>query len=441
MRVTTVGEQAVVLGASMAGLLASRVLSDHFERVTLIDRDDLTETDEPRKGVPQGSHTHVLLDQGRNIVEGYFPGLTDEIERNGGLVFDPGQQLIWHQAGGYMPKQETGLRFLSVTRPFLERHVRARVEAIDNVEVRSGRRFADYLHARARVTGVRVENPDREVEELVGDLVVDAMGRNSPTPKWLDGAGFQAPEDQMVTVHMGYATRLWQRDPSETPRGYMIQPIPPDDARGGFLLPIEGDRWITTIGGWGDDNHAPTDDEGYLAFAGTLAAPDIHTAMSSLEPISPVRRRKFPSSIRRYYERISRYPDGLIVIGDAISSFNPIYGQGMASSAMQAEVLDQEIRSGGLDTIHRRYFERAAAVVDIPWTQAVGADFRFRTTEGKKPPRTDLVNRYVSRFNRAMNGDARMARAWIDVVNLTRPARSLFAPRLAWRAIRGRTGE
>lgn len=434
-----VGDHAVVLGASMAGLLAARVLANHFERVTVIDRDALVDDGQPRKGVPQGYHLHVLLDQGRHILEQLLPGLIDDIANAGGIVIDPGQDLIWYQSGDYTPHQDTDLQFLCVSRPFLEQHVRARVAALGNVVLRTGLRFKGFgtTERRTRVTGAQLTRGGGGSESVEADLIVDAMGRNSPIPKWLEESGFGAPQEEVVKVWMGYSTRLWRRDPADTPiHAYMIQPTPPHEVRIGIMFPIEDDRWISSIGGWGTDQHAPTDDTGYLDYAKTLPTPDIYEVMNRSEPLTPIRPFKFPSSIRRHFEKMNRFPDGFISIGDAISSFNPIYGQGMSSAAMQAESLDLALQAGGLDGLGRRFFKQAAKAVDIPWTFAVGADFRFDTTEGRKPPGTDLINRYVYRFNRAMNRNPNMTLAFGEVLNLSKPASSLFHPRWLWQVLR-----
>ena len=222
-----VGDHAVVLGAGMAGLLAARVLSDYFGHVTVVDRDRLVDDSQPRKGVPQGYHLHALLDQGRHILETLFPGFIDDVADAGGVVIDPGPYLVWFQAGGYTPHQTTDLRFLCVSRPFLEQHVRARVRALENVTLRTGVRFDGFTTtpAGARVVGVELSDREGDSEELEADLVVDSMGRNSPTPKWLEESGFGPPKEEVVKVWMGYSTRLWQRDPADTPiHAYMIQP-------------------------------------------------------------------------------------------------------------------------------------------------------------------------------------------------------------------------
>lgn len=431
-------ENAVVVGASMAGLLAARVLSEHFTRVSVVERDSLVDDGGPRRGVPQGHHLHALLDQGREILEVLFPGLIDDIGNDGGLVLDPGQDLIWYQAGGYRPRRPTDLQFLSVSRPFLEQHVRQRVRNLKNVTLHTGLRLKDLQATDQvdRVTGVIVKGEDGNVERLDADLVVDAMGRRSPLPKWLDESGFGTPKTEEITMWMGYATRLWRRDPDDTPLAYMIQPAPPEERRAGFMVPIEGDRWMSSVGGWGTDHHAPTDDAGYLEFARSLPAPDIYELMTECEPLTQIRPQKFPSSIRRRYEKMDRFPEGLLAIGDAVSSFNPIYGQGMSSAAMQAKVLDSQLRSDHIHDLASHFFEAASEVIDIPWTLAAGADFRFDTTEGNKRPGTDLINRYLYRFNRAMNQDLDLLDAWVDVINLTKPATSLFHPKLAWRLLR-----
>lgn len=433
----TRGVHAVVLGASLAGLLAARVLSQYFERVTVVDRDLLVDDVQPRKRVPQGYHTHVLLDRGRLIFQKLFPGLMNDLRNAGGVVIDPGLDFTVYSVGDYSQNLETGLEFLCVTRPFLERHIRARVGSIENVTLRAELRFEDLntTEGGTRISGVQLAGRGGS-ETLEADLVVDSMGRNSPIPKWLAESGFGAPEEDVVKIWFAYSSRLWRREQTSTPiRGYFIQSTPPE-AHIGFMFPTEGDRWITSLGGWGNDNHPPTDDTGYLEFAKALPAPDIYELISQSEPVTSIRPYKFPSSLRRRYEKMNSVPDGLITLGDSYASFNPIYGQGMSSAAMQAEILDSELQADDSRHLTRRFYKRAAKVVDIPWTLAVGADFRYETTEGKKPLGTDLINRYLLRLNRAGKVDVDLNRAFADVINLTKPAASLFHPKWVWRVIR-----
>jgi 2-polyprenyl-6-methoxyphenol hydroxylase-like FAD-dependent oxidoreductase len=253
-----------------------------------------------------------------------------------------------------------------------------------------------------------------------------------------------------VRVDVGYATRTFRRDPAD-PRGRtwtLFTPEGPRETRFGGLFPIEGDRWIVSMGGWAGD-HCPTDDAGFLAYARSLPAPEIAEIVARAEPLSPIVAYKFSSSLRRHYERLREFPEGYLVLGDAICSFNPTYGQGMTSAAMQAQALDalltgsldaaQRLRRGRLDGIAPRFFARAAKVVDTPWQLAVGEDFRFPQTSGPKPAGVDLLNRYVAMVHRATHSDAEVTRAFLLVMSLLAPPASLMAPRILLRVLRAAT--
>ncbi len=291
----------------------------------------------------------------------------------------------------------------------------------------------------ARQRHVRLDGGARWLtRQRLADLVVDASGRGSASPKWLAGLGYSQPQTSMVKVNVGYATRIYRRRPGDLAGAelLMVAPDAPHGKRTGLIFPIEGDRWICTLGGWAGD-HPPTDEAGFMAFAHSLPAPDIHQMLTRLEPISAISSYKFPSSLRRHYERMKRFPEGYLVLGDAICSFNPVYGQGMTSATLQAAALEALL---GKRTTHvglwRDFFKAAASVVDIPWQLAVGEDFRFPETEGKKPAGTDLINGYVTKVHRATHHDPVVYTAFLKVMNLMAAPTSLFHPKLLWRVLR-----
>ena len=273
----------------------------------------------------------------------------------------------------------------------------------------------------------------------MGDLIVDCSGRGSRSPQWLADLGYAAPTESEVKVNVGYATQIFRRDPAD-PRSkewMLITPEAPRETRFGGMFPIEGDRWVVSMGGWAGD-HAPTDSQGFMDYARAMPAPDIYNVMSQSEPLSEVTPYKFSSSLRRHYEKLSRFPQGYLVLGDAVCSFNPTYGQGMTSAAMQASALDELLtqRRGRLDGLAATCFKQAAQSVDTPWQLAVGEDFRFPQTTGPKPAGVDLLNRYVALVHRATLVDEEVGRAFAKVMNLMAPPTSLMAPRILLRVYR-----
>ncbi|MCC6770603.1 MAG: FAD-binding monooxygenase [Gemmatimonadaceae bacterium] len=434
---------AIVLGGSMAGLLAARVLSDHLEHVTLIERDPLPDENGPRKGVPQGRHVHGLLASGLNQLCRYFPGLRDALTADGAIIADMAERVRWHQRGAYKARFVSGYEGAFLSRTLLEQHVRRRVRALPNVttlDATDVERFS-WNEEHSRVTGVMLRAPrSLTTPALDADIVIDATGRGSRTPGWIEQAGYVRAPERSVKIDIGYATRVYRRTPDDLPDAdaVIISAAPPTSRRMGVLFPAEGDRWICMLGGWHGD-HAPTDPAGYLRFAEGLGAQDIHRIIARAEPISEISTHRFPSSRRCHYERLRRFPEGLLVLGDAVSSFNPSYGQGMTSAALQAAALDRlmrDRRGRSLDGLWREYFRDVARVVSIPWDVVSGEDFRFRETTGARPPLVGLINRYVGQVQKASSTDPVVFTAFLHVMNMQKVPQSVLAPRVAWRVLR-----
>ncbi|MFN8570542.1 MAG: hypothetical protein U0132_00720 [Gemmatimonadaceae bacterium] len=437
---------AIVLGGSIAGLLATRVLSDHFQRVTLVERDELTDAPMERKGTPQGRHAHGLLAWGLTNLNHYFPGLRESLIADGAVPGDMSRDLRWYQHGTYKLQFPSGFEGLFLSRPLVEQHIRRRVLALPNVTCLGGTSVDALLSSpdQQSVCGVVVRPARAEQHEstpLLGDLVVDATGRGSRTPERLERLGYAPPPVSEVRVDIAYATRLYRRTANGLAgaEAMLISPVAPRETRIGVMFPIEGDRWIVTLGGWHGDHATPTE-EGFRAFARGLPAPDIAEVIERSEPLSDVMVHKLPSSLRRHYERLTRFPERFLVIGDAIASFNPVYGQGMTSATLQASALDDVLRrqqqAGRLQGMWRHFFRQAARVVDIPWQITVGEDFRFAQTTGQRPPLVDTINAYVSFVQRASAVDREVARAFMYVMNLQKPPMSIFAPRIVYRTFR-----
>lgn len=434
---------AVVLGASMAGLLTARVLSEHFERVTLVERDPVQDQPEARKGQPQTRHLHGLLASGLQIMTRYYPDLTEALAAGGALVQDFGESMQWYCYGGYRKRFRMGVKAALMSRPFLEYLIRQRtlarpnIQLMDNCAVKSLETNTD----RSRVTGIQIERraDGNIVERLMADLVMDCTGRGSRSPQWLVELGYEAPSESEVKVNVGYATQVFRRDPAD-PRSkewILLTPEAPRETRFGGMFPIEGDRWVVSMGGWAGD-HAPTDAAGLLEYARALPAPDIYNIMSQSEPLSEVIPHKFNSSLRRHYEKLARFPQGYLVLGDAVCSFNPTYGQGMTSAAMQAAGLDELLtqQRGQPGNLAPLFFKQAAKIIDTSWQLAVGEDFRFPQTSGPKPAGVDLLNRYVAMVHRATLTDAEVGRAFARVMNLLAAPTSLMAPAILVRVLR-----
>lgn len=428
--------RAVVLGGSMAGLLAARVLADAYPEVVIVERDALPDGCAHRRGVPHGRHAHALLARGQEALEELFPGLTAELVAAGAPAGDMLADVRCHFGGHRFRQGPTGLVVLCASRPALEGHVRARVRALPSV------RFLDRCDVAGlavspdgrRVTGARVirRADGSAAEEIDADLVVDATGRGSRTPAWLAELGFPAPAVEQVRIGVGYASRGYRLDRATVGAlGILVAPTP-DRPRGGVLGALEGDRYLLTLCGVLGD-HPPTDPAGFAAFARSLPVPDIADALHGAEPLDEPVAFRFPASVRHRYERLLRFPDGLVVLGDALCSINPIYGQGMSVAALEALAL-----RGHLDRGVRplRVLRDLAAVVDAPWEIATGGDLTFPAVPGRRTLRTRLVGRYVGRVHAAAAADAALGGAFLRVAGLVDRPEALLRPRIVGRVLR-----
>jgi 2-polyprenyl-6-methoxyphenol hydroxylase-like FAD-dependent oxidoreductase len=438
--VNTNRQHAIVMGGSLSGLLTARVLSKHFERVTIIEKDQVGRQPESRPGQPQTRHLHGLLVTGLRIMTDYFPDLPQALAANGAVVIDPPEHTQWHTYGGYRQRFASGLQGATMSRPLLEHLIRERVLSLPQIELLDRSKVAQLLVTpeRERVIGVMLANHGSEkLTTLKADLVVDATGRNTHSPRWLRDLGYEPPPTSEVKVDVAYLTRAYRRDPYD-PRSrtlFLNTPTAPQESRGGAMFPIEGDVWVVTVGSWHNDA-TPPEANSFLELLRNLPSSDIYDIISNSEPLSEIIPYKFAASLRRHYERLRRFPTGYLVLGDAISSFNPTYGQGMTVAAMEAAELDRLLAKNlAPDRLARTFFGRVAKIIDIPWQLAVGEDFRFPQTTGPKPAGVDLINRYISWVHRATLRDQVVAEAFFKVANLMEPPTSLFHPWMVWRVL------
>jgi 2-polyprenyl-6-methoxyphenol hydroxylase-like FAD-dependent oxidoreductase len=406
----------------MAGLLCARVLADHADEVVVLEREPLVDSAEPRGRVPQGRHLHLLLSAGLDSLVDWFPGITDELEARGAVRLD-GHHAWVHQGGAYRRQGNWGRWVLSMTRPLLEQVVRSRAEALPNVELRSGVTVDRVVIEDGAVRGVAVGGG----MERAG-LVVDASGRNSRIVHDLAERGVLVPPVTRVAIDIGYASCFLRRSPGDFEGSFLVVQDG-RSLRAGAVLPVEGDRWQVTIAGVHGDL-PPSSEEELIAFAKGLPSPTVAAFLEHCERLSPLVTYRFPSSQRRHYEKASRLLPGLVTIGDASSSFDPIYGQGMTSAALQAAVLASVVERLGLSSgeIPIRFHRKAARVIDAPWRIAVGGDFAHPSTVGPRPFGTAQLNGYVQRVIRATHTSVEVAHAFNRVIQLKDPPAALVRP-------------
>ncbi|MCW5702232.1 MAG: FAD-binding monooxygenase [Bradyrhizobium sp.] len=432
-----IGERAVVIGASMAGLLAARALADFYETVTVLDRDAFPVADIPRKGVPQGRHTHGLLSRGRSVIERFFPGWTDEVVAAGGVRGDIAADVNWVGHGVTIKNAPSDMIGLLAARPVLDGHVRRRllalpnVRAIENCTVQGLVASAD----NKAIKGVRAKIGS--IEQIIdADLVVDASGRGSSSPAWLEGLGYARPEEERIEIGIGYTTRVYRRRPGDLDGklAVVIAGSGPNWRNGAMAYQAE-DRWIVSIGGFFGD-HAPDEELLFAAFAGSLPTSEIYDIVAHAEPLTDFITYRYPANLRRRYENLTDFPKGYLVVGDAICSFNPVYGQGMTVAAQEAALLQQCLEAGDAD-LARRFFAAARDAIDIPWDIAVGNDLRHPKVQGRRSLKVRFVNWYIGKLHLAARYDAQLAIAFLRVANLEAPPTLLLSPGNVLRVIRG----
>jgi 2-polyprenyl-6-methoxyphenol hydroxylase-like FAD-dependent oxidoreductase len=433
-----VGEHAVVIGASVAGLLAARVLAGTHEQVTIVERDALPAIGEGRRAVPQGNHAHVLLASGQRAIEELLPGITDELHAAGALSCTSMREIRFVVAGHELTREAVGADVLLASRPLIEGHLRRRVRALANVVVRERCDVVDLLTSTdgARVTGVRALGRDGAgaEERLDADLVLAASGRDARVPARLEALGYPRPAEERLVVDLSYVSRRVRLRPGALGADKLVGIGARPGLPRGVMLIAQEDHWILTASGYGAAHHPPTDEEGHLAFVASVAPPDVLAAIRDGEPLGDLVSHGFAANRRRRYERLRRFPDGLLVVGDAISSFNPLYGQGMSVAALEAIELRRCLERGD-QRLAQRFFGAAAKVVGQAWDMAVGGDLALPEVEGHRPLALRISNAYVERLLRVAEHDPVVASAFSDVGDLLAPPQELLRPRILWRVL------
>jgi len=432
-------EVALVLGGSIAGLLAARVLSEAYDEVVIADRDKVLGVTTPRRGVPQGHHVHGLLARGQQVLDELFPGFTGDALAAGVPTGDLGE-LRWYFNGRLLQPAATGLMCLSAARPVLEALVRERVAALPNVRFLEEHDIVAPVFSAddTRVNGALLRPRTTGGAELVvtADLVIDATGRGSRSPVWLGEHGYQRPDEDRIRIDLSYTSRHYRlADESILDGQLSINPVSsPSHPRGAFFSRIENGRCALSLTGVLGDA-APTDPAGYEMWIKSLPVPDIHEVLQGAEALTDPVQFRYPNSVRRRYERLRRFPQRYLVIGDAACSFNPVYGQGMTVAALEALTLRDHLRRGTPDptSFHRD----TAAVVDTPWDVSAGGDLSYPQVPGRRTAKVKMMNAYLAKLQAAATRDARVTRTFMRVFGLVDPPQDLMRPAMVARVLRG----
>jgi flavin-dependent dehydrogenase len=435
---SSLGHHAVVIGGSLAGLMSAAVLADHFDLVTVFERDSIGDQPVLHKSIPQGNHVHALLLAGQNVMSSLYPGFTKELKRLGAVGFRPGIDIVFYGPNGkgyngtlsVKEPRDLGFEGHIMSRGLLEYHIRRRTVALANVTLETEAAIEGLVHASGRVRGVRRKR-GADAELVEADLVIDAAGRGSHASRWLVEMGVSALEETTIGVDFAYTSTKY-RKPA---RNDLLEPLlliggpPPEHTRGGGLFEIENGTWHVSLAGrFGD--YPPTDEAGFLAFAKALPSLRLYELIKDAERIVDITHHRFPTSVWRHYERLQGFPSGFLILGDAICSFNPVYGQGMSSAALQAQALQKVLReraaqSDGLDGLASAFFPKAAEAISAPWTLAANFDFAYPQTRGERPPGLAEGAGYFAALDSLQNEDIDVQRLVTEVFQLTKPISAL----------------
>jgi 2-polyprenyl-6-methoxyphenol hydroxylase-like FAD-dependent oxidoreductase len=425
------GKRAVVIGAGIGGLSAARAAADAFEEVVVLERDELPADAAQRAGVPQGRHAHALLAGGQRALEELFPGLTGDLEEGGAVRYRIGLDNRLERPGyDPFPQRDLGWDAHAMSRPLLEGVARRRLLQHPGVRLRTGCRADQLVGDGTAVTGVRCESADGREELIAADLVVDASGRGALTLALLAASGRPPPDEDTIGVDFGYATGIFAI-PEDAPTDWKLcitLPEAPKSTRIALMLPVEGRRWILSLGGRQSDK-PPGDWQGFMAFARGLRTATLGDAISRARPLGEVARFGFPASVRRHFERCSSFPRGLLPIGDAICRFNPIYGQGMSVAAQQGRLLGRLLAAGSLD-VGERFLLEAQAIIDTPWATAALPDLAYPATEGVRPPDFAASLTVARALNQLAAEDPAVHRLTAEVQHLLQPRSAYANPEL-----------
>jgi 2-polyprenyl-6-methoxyphenol hydroxylase-like FAD-dependent oxidoreductase len=427
--------RAVVLGASMAGTLAASVLAHHVDDVTLIDRDPIPPGPTPRRGVPQARHAHLLWSGGARVIDTLVPGTIQAWSAAGAHHVGLPDGLVSLTAQGWLRRWPRMQYLICCSRDLLDFVVRQRVLTQQpNITTRPGTRAVRLLGDRSRITGVEVRDETTgATDQLSADFVVDATGRGSQTPQWLAQLGLPTVHEEIIDSGLAYATRIFQAPPDAV-RDFPVVNVQanPRDPRPGqtaTLLPIEDGKWLVTLSGT-RGGEPGLDDDAFIPFARQVRHPIVGDLLAHAQPVTDVVGSRSTVNARRFYERIRPWPHGLLVLGDALASYNPVYGHGLSVIAHSAQTIHHNLDRHGAHPSSTARIQRAiAGTANGAWTMATGQDVLYPDAVGRAPnPVERLLQRYVDRLIRVATSRPTAARALIDAFTLSTPMSRLVAP-------------
>ncbi|MBB4909388.1 NAD(P)/FAD-dependent oxidoreductase [Actinophytocola algeriensis] len=444
------GSRAVVLGGSIAGLFAARVLADAYDEVQIVDRDKLVGVKGPRRFCPQSHQANGLLARGVQVMEELFPGLTQEMIDNGVPTGDLSGSCRWYARGLRLKQGHGNLQTLGVIRPLFEYYIRERVQKIPNVvfveehDILGLTATAD----NSRITGVKVQHRNESTDKVIeADLVIDATGRGSRTPVWLEQLGYERPEEERKKIDLGYVTQHFKLRPGVNPfeGDVAINQIAHAAAPRGnvFFLVEDGRLELTTYGILGD--HPPTDQAKLYEWLKSLPAKDVYETLRYADPVDKPVPFKFPTTLRRHYQKLRRFPEGLLVTGDAVTTFNPVYAQGMSVAALCALTLRSHLHSGAAPVPTDYFRDLAKEAIDAAWQMTNTIDLSLPGVPGERSLQVRFANWYLKRVQTAATHDGSITAKYFTAAGLVAPPESLMRPgfmlKVLWKSLFGPSKE
>lgn len=425
-------DHVVVIGGSLTGLFVAAALQHPQLELTIVERDILPAGPEPRPGVPQDEQPHVFLYRGLQAAEQLLPGLHHDLVAAGAVPFHTGN-LPWLSPDGWLPLGRAGFEILSATRPLFESVVRRRVLALPGVRLRQGVRVS-ALERDGERWWVRLADQT----SMSADLVVDASGRNTRLPVWLAELGLPKPRIEKIDAHVGYATRLYVETSSLGQCPGVVVAATPETLKGGLALRVEHGQWLVAAVGLGE-HRPPRDDAEFEAFLADLVHPALVELTTHCVPAGSPATHRQTANVRHYYDKMPAWPTGLLAVGDAVCSFNPVYGQGVTVGCCQALMLRDADRRGCAPPDTPRLQRQLAAAVNTPWAIATSEDLRYPTSQGRQAWPQRLFGAWGGEVQRlAMDGDQRAERVVAELYHLVGSPAQLAHPALVLAAARRR---
>jgi 2-polyprenyl-6-methoxyphenol hydroxylase-like FAD-dependent oxidoreductase len=438
---TLIGKHAIVIGAGMGGMAAAAAVSGHFERVTVLERDLLPLNASPRPGTPQDNHLHVLLIGGQRALGELFPGFADDLTRAGAVPIRLNVDFREELPGfdPFFPQRDLGWVFYAMSRPLLEFVARRNLRKLPNVAVRDGCRALQIVAGKdGSVTGVRLETNDRSEETLSADLVIDASRRGALSLSFLEATGRPRPQQTDIGIDLTYATATFAV-PASTRNWKAVVTIPemPASSRTGYLVSIEGNRWVAVI----SERHIEmpsADPDEFISRMQQLRTSTIYDAIKGAQRLDGIHRFSAPENSWQHYERLEDFPRGLLPIGDAICRFNPVYGQGMTVAAREACILKDLLakRVGAKDPLAglgQAFFAGIEPSIADAWSQSAVPDFAHPRTRGEPPADLDNSLGFGRGLLRLAGGDPAVHKLMIGVRQLIEPRSALAHPEVVRR--------